>query len=333
MVTAVETDKAIRVDRRKPETAFEVINRMLSAEDKIAELEKVCSQIPYFLSHEEAWSLRKGMDWGDNRTRRECEEELIYHSLPTLLSAINCYRGFGFGVEDLFESGIETLLKAIRNWDPNRKQKNSSKPFYLRQHVGLTLDRQFKRKILQMHGLNRYDDFPLIRLYLGCFREFVDQNDRRPSLEEITQLVKEKNVADIPLFKRVGGRRVSRIKLIYSWPEEVPITEGLEGQEQSLIMEEVLNRTERDQLSEVLKESSLGTLTPRERKVIELRFGLEDGRSRTLEEIGRQFNVTRERIRQIEAKALKKSSKRQGLSQKGEIPATFPGPSRIRGKQ
>lgn len=272
----------------------EQIDRLLEAEDPLVELKEVCRGIPYFFSHQEAQRLKRGGE----------KEKLTYRCLPTLLTSLENYSHFGVGARELFEEGFLSLQEALENWNPE-KRFSTGKPDFLRNFTSRKISYSLRTLIVEKYGLRGVRNFSLIPLYRECWQEFIDQEDRPPTLEEISQLMAEKNQTGLSLEIEQGSKKISKVALMYQANQPlVPLDlVDLIGQGRTAPPpEEELNLS----LLRAAIFEILGTLTPREARVLELRFGLVDGHARMLKEIGRELRLTDERIRQIETKALRK---------------------------
>lgn len=242
------------------------------------------------LDREEEIELAKRVEQGD----REAVEKLIRSNLRLVVSIAKKYLGRGLSMLDLIQEGNIGLMKAVQKYDWRRKYKFSTyATWWIRQAITRAIADQARTIRVPVHMVETINKFHRVQ------RELAQELGRDPTPEEVATkmgLDPEKGreilkVAQRPtsLQQEVGEDGDSKLSdfiedEMVSPPDEVASAELL-----------------KDQMKEVLE-----TLTPRERRVLELRFGLDDGRSRTLEEVGREFGVTRERIRQIEAKALRK---------------------------
>ena len=187
----------------------------------------------------------------------------------------------------------------------SRKKFPTGQPYWLRLFSAVRINTSLQTLIVKKYGLRNIDNFPLIPLYRVCWQEFIDQEDRPPTLEEISKLMAEKNQTGLSLEIGQGSKKISKVALMYQANQPLMPLDLVDLAGQGRIApapeEEVNLSLLREAIFEVLY-----TLTPREAKVLELRFGLIDGHSRTLEEVGRELKVVKERIRQIELKAFRK---------------------------
>ena len=261
----------------------------VSIEDPVRMYLKEIGKVP-LLSAEEEIELAKRMEEGDEQAKQKLAEA----NLRLVVSIAKRYVGRGMLFLDLIQEGNLGLIKAVEKFDYRKGYKFSTyATWWIRQAITRAIADQARTIRIPVHMVETINK--LIRVS----RQLLQELGREPSPEEIAEAM------DIPV------ERVREIQKISQEPVslETPIGEEEDSHLGDFIPDEdapapaeAASRTLlKEQLSEIL-----GTLTPREEKVLRLRFGLEDGRPRTLEEVGKEFDVTRERIRQIEAKALRK---------------------------
>ena len=261
----------------------------VSIEDPVRMYLKEIGKVP-LLSAEEEIELAKRMELGD----QEAKKRLAEANLRLVVSIAKRYVGRGMLFLDLIQEGNLGLIKAVEKFDYRKGYKFSTyATWWIRQAITRAIADQARTIRIPVHMVETINK--LIRVS----RQLLQELGREPSPEEIAEEM------DIPV------ERVREILKISQEPVslETPIGEEEDSHLGDFIQDDNVPVPADAAAFTLLKEQLeevLGTLTEREQKVLTLRFGLEDGRARTLEEVGREFNVTRERIRQIEAKALRK---------------------------
>ena len=261
----------------------------ISIEDPVRMYLKEIGKVPLLTADEEI-ELAKAMAEGD----QEAKKKLAEANLRLVVSIAKRYVGRGMLFLDLIQEGNLGLIKAVEKFDYTKGYKFSTyATWWIRQAITRAIADQARTIRIPVHMVETINK--LIRVS----RQLLQELGREPTPEEIAQAM------DIPV------ERVREILKISQEPVslETPIGEEEDSHLGDFIQDDNVPVPAdaatftllKEQLNEVLE-----TLTEREQKVLILRFGLEDGRSRTLEEVGKEFNVTRERIRQIEAKALRK---------------------------
>ena len=241
------------------------------------------------LKEEEKEELLARIKEGDEDAR----EQYIKGNLRLVLSVIKRFSSSSENADDLFQIGCVGLMKAVDHFDPSRLVKFST--YAVPMIIGEI--RRYLRDYNSIRVSRSLRDIAYKAIYAK--ENYIRQNLKEPTMEEIAEEMK------MPV------ERVREILKISQEPVslETPIGEEEDSHLGDFIQDDNVPVPSDAAAFTLLKEQLvevLGTLTEREQKVLRLRFGLDDGRARTLEEVGKEFNVTRERIRQIEAKALRK---------------------------
>ncbi len=261
----------------------------VSIEDPVRMYLKEIGKVP-LLTAEEEIDLAKRMELGD----QEAKKRLAEANLRLVVSIAKRYVGRGMLFLDLIQEGNLGLIKAVEKFDYRKGYKFSTyATWWIRQAITRAIADQARTIRIPVHMVETINK--LIRVS----RQLLQELGREPTPEEIAEEM------DMPV------ERVREILKISQEPVslETPIGEEEDSHLGDFIQDDNVPVPAEAATFTLLKEQLeevLGTLTEREQKVLILRFGLEDGRARTLEEVGKEFNVTRERIRQIEAKALRK---------------------------
>ena len=261
----------------------------ISIEDPVRMYLKEIGKVP-LLSAEEEIELAKRMELGD----QEAKKRLAEANLRLVVSIAKRYVGRGMLFLDLIQEGNLGLIKAVEKFDYRKGYKFSTyATWWIRQAITRAIADQARTIRIPVHMVETINK--LIRVS----RQLLQELGREPTPEEIAAEM------NMPV------ERVREILKISQEPVslETPIGEEEDSHLGDFIQDDNVPVPADAAAFTLLKEQLeevLGTLTEREQKVLTLRFGLEDGRARTLEEVGKEFNVTRERIRQIEAKALRK---------------------------
>ena len=261
----------------------------VSIEDPVRMYLKEIGKVP-LLSAEEEIELAKKMEEGDE----EAKKKLAEANLRLVVSIAKRYVGRGMLFLDLIQEGNLGLIKAVEKFDYRKGYKFSTyATWWIRQAITRAIADQARTIRIPVHMVETINK--LIRVS----RQLLQELGREPTPEEIAEEM------DMPV------ERVREILKISQEPVslETPIGEEEDSHLGDFIQDDNVPVPAEAAAFTLLKEQLvevLGTLTEREQKVLRLRFGLDDGRARTLEEVGKEFSVTRERIRQIEAKALRK---------------------------
>ena len=261
----------------------------VSIEDPVRMYLKEIGKVP-LLTAEEEIELAKRMELGDE----EAKKRLAEANLRLVVSIAKRYVGRGMLFLDLIQEGNLGLIKAVEKFDYRKGYKFSTyATWWIRQAITRAITDQARTIRIPVHMVETINK--LIRVS----RQLLQELGREPTPEEIAEEM------NMPV------ERVREILKISQEPVslETPIGEEEDSHLGDFIQDDNVPVPADAAAFTLLKEQLvevLSTLTDREQKVLRLRFGLDDGRARTLEEVGKEFNVTRERIRQIEAKALRK---------------------------
>ena len=261
----------------------------VNIEDPVRMYLKEIGKVP-LLTAEEEQDLAQRMEDGDE----EAKKRLAEANLRLVVSIAKRYVGRGMLFLDLIQEGNLCLIKAVEKFDYRKGFKFSTyATWWIRQAITRAIADQARTIRIPVHMVETINK--LVRVS----RQLLQELGREPTPEEIAEKM------DIPVD------RVREIIKISQEPVslETPIGEEEDSHLGDFIQDDNVPVPADAAAFTLLKEQLhevLGTLTEREQKVLKLRFGLDDGRARTLEEVGKEFNVTRERIRQIEAKALRK---------------------------
>ena len=260
-----------------------------SAEDPVRMYLKEIGRIP-LLSSEEEIELAKRMEMGDEEAKKKLSEA----NLRLTVSIAKRYSGRGMQFLDLIQEGNLGLIKAVEKFDYRKGYKFSTyATWWIRQAITRAIADQARTIRIPVHMVETINK--LIRVS----RQLLQELGREPTPEEIAAEL------DMPVERVREILKISQEPVSLETPigeeEDSHLGDFIQDDNVPVPAEAAAQTLLKEQLDEVLD-----TLTEREQKVLRLRFGMNDGRARTLEEVGKEFDVTRERIRQIEAKALRK---------------------------
>ena len=261
----------------------------ISIEDPVRMYLKEIGKVP-LLSAEEEIELAKRMELGDDSAKKRLAEA----NLRLVVSIAKRYVGRGMLFLDLIQEGNLGLIKAVEKFDYRKGYKFSTyATWWIRQAITRAIADQARTIRIPVHMVETINK--LIRVS----RQLLQELGREPSPQEIAEEM-EMPVERVREILKISQEPVS-LETPIGEEEDSHLGDFIQDDNVPVPAEAAAFPLLKEQLEEVL-----GTLTEREQKVLKLRFGLDDGRARTLEEVGKEFKVTRERIRQIEAKALRK---------------------------
>lgn len=261
----------------------------ISVDDPVRMYLKEIGRVPLLTAEEEV-ELAKRIEKGDEQAKRRLAEA----NLRLVVSIAKRYVGRGMLFLDLIQEGNLGLLKAVEKFDYRKGYKFSTyATWWIRQAITRAIADQARTIRIPVHMVETINK--LVRVQ----RQLVQEYGREPTIEETARAMdmSEDKVREI---MKVAQEPVS-LETPIGEEEDSHLGDFIEDEDVMAPADAVSFHLLKEQLEDVLD-----TLSPREEKVLRLRFGLDDGRSRTLEEVGQVFGVTRERIRQIEAKALRK---------------------------
>ena len=262
----------------------------LMIDDPVKLYLKEIGRVPLLDSDREA-ELARMTSEGDEKAKKE----LVEANLRLVVSIAKRYVGKGLFFLDLIQEGNLGLMKAVSKFDYTKGYKFSTyATWWIRQAITRAIADQARTIRIPVHMVET------IHKVTKKSREMLQEKGREVSAEEIAKELDNMNPEKVREIMKIAQDPIS-LETPVGEEEDSHIGDFIEDQESPAPAEAASYELLREQLNEVLR-----TLTPREEQVLRLRFGLEDGRQRTLEEVGQQFNITRERIRQIEAKALRK---------------------------
>ena len=276
-----ETDADVDIDLSVPEG--------VALDDPVRMYLKEIGRVPLLTAEEEV-DLARRMEAGDESARHRLEEA----NLRLVVSIAKRYVGRGMMFLDLIQEGNLGLLKAVEKFDYSKGYKFSTyATWWIRQAITRAIADQARTIRIPVHMVET------INKYIRVSRQLLQELGRDPTPEEIARRM-GLSVARVREIMKISQEPVS-LETPIGEEEDTHLSDFIEDEAAPDPADAASMLLLKEQISEVLT-----TLAPREAEVLRLRFGLVDGRSRTLEEVGQNFGVTRERIRQIEAKALRK---------------------------
>ena len=261
----------------------------INIDDPVRMYLREIGKIP-LLSFDEELELAKRVINGDE----EAKQKLAESNLRLVVSIAKKYVGRGMLFLDLIQEVNMGLIKAVEKFDYTKGYKFSTyATWWIRQAITRAIADQARTIRIPVHMVET------INKLIRTSRHLLQQLGREPTPEEIAQEM------EIPVEKVMEIQKIAQDPVSLETPigeeDDSHLGDFIQDEDSPAPQDSAAYTLLKEQLEEVMN-----TLTPREAKVLKLRFGLEDGRARTLEEVGREFQVTRERIRQIEAKALRK---------------------------
>ncbi|MCI8273300.1 MAG: RNA polymerase sigma factor RpoD [Clostridia bacterium] len=261
----------------------------ISVDDPVRMYLREIGKIP-LLSYEDELVLAKRILENDE----EAKQELAEANLRLVVSIAKKYVGRGMLFLDLIQEGNMGLIKAVEKFDYTKGFKFSTyATWWIRQAITRAIADQARTIRIPVHMVET------INRLIRTSRHLLQQLGREPSPEEIAKEM------DLPVEKVMEIQKIAQDPVSLETPigeeDDSHLGDFIQDEDSPAPHDAASYTLLREQLEDVMN-----TLTPREAKVLKLRFGLEDGKARTLEEVGKEFDVTRERIRQIEAKALRK---------------------------
>ena len=283
-------DLELEINEHKDEDGLPVAGEQsITIDDPVKVYLKEIGRVP-LLSSEEEVDLAIRISNGDVAAKQRLSEA----NLRLVVSIAKRYLGRGMQFLDLIQEGNLGLIKAVEKFDYTKGFKFSTyATWWIRQAITRAIADQARTIRIPVHMVETINKVKKVQSQL------LHQNGHEPSPDEIAEVI------DMPVDKVREIMRVAQEPVSLETPigeeEDSHLGDFIPDNDAPAPADAASHTMLREQLADVLS-----TLTPREAKVLRLRFGLEDGRSRTLEEVGKEFNVTRERIRQIEAKALRK---------------------------
>jgi len=284
-----DIDDLKEVENLKLDEITETSYEGISVDDPVRMYLREIGKIP-LLSYDKELELAKRILKGDE----EAKQELAEANLRLVVSIAKKYVGRGMLFLDLIQEGNMGLIKAVEKFDYTKGFKFSTyATWWIRQAITRAIADQARTIRIPVHMVET------INRLIRTSRHLLQQLGREPTPEEIAKEM-DMSVEKVMEIQKIAQDPVS-LETPIGEEDDSHLGDFIQDEDSPAPQDAASYTLLREQLEEVMK-----TLTPREAKVLRLRFGLDDGKARTLEEVGKEFDVTRERIRQIEAKALRK---------------------------
>ena len=283
------TSEQLSQEEEKEMVDTEAISEGLALTDPVRMYLKEIGRVP-LLTQEEEQALAQRIEQGDE----EAKNQMIEANLRLVVAVAKRYVGRGMHFLDLIQEGNMGLLKAVEKFDYRKGYKFSTyATWWIRQSITRAIADQARTIRIPVHMVET------INKVARASHQLVQELGREPNAVEIADFL------DLPLSKVEEIMKLSQEPISLETPvgeeDDSHLGDFIQDNEVSEPMEAAAANSLREQL-----EKALSMLTEREAKVLRLRFGFEDGKTHTLEEVGKEFNVTRERVRQIESKALRR---------------------------
>ena len=284
-----DIDDLKEVENLKLDEITETSYEGISVDDPVRMYLREIGKIP-LLSYDKELELAKRILEGDE----EAKQELAEANLRLVVSIAKKYVGRGMLFLDLIQEGNMGLIKAVEKFDYTKGFKFSTyATWWIRQAITRAIADQARTIRIPVHMVET------INRLIRTSRHLLQQLGREPTPEEIAKEM-DMSVEKVMEIQKIAQDPVS-LETPIGEEDDSHLGDFIQDEDSPAPQDAASYTLLREQLEEVMS-----TLTPREAKVLRLRFGLDDGKARTLEEVGKEFDVTRERIRQIEAKALRK---------------------------
>src|SRR6266404_814667 len=289
----VESDAWVKEDDPEEVVAEDTSYLDDIADDSVRLYLREIGKIP-LLTAEEELALAKRVVSGDKRAKDQMAEA----NMRLVVSIAKRYVGRGLDLLDLIQEGNTGLLRAVEKFDPDKGFKFSTyATWWIRQAITRAIADQARTIRIPVHMVET------INKLLRTQRRLTQELNREPTNDEIAATM-EMDVDKVEHIMKIKQDISSLDASVRDDEEDSVLGDFIEDEDAKTPTESASEQLLKEQVKQIL-----GTLTEREQKILKLRFGLEDGKSHTLEEVGQEFSVTRERIRQIEAKALAKLRK------------------------